>query len=268
MQTFLCLTFLFAIGAVCGWVLELFFRRLAHGKWVNPGFLHGPYLPLYGFGLVFLYLIAEIPLGGIGQIWLQYVLRLVIICVSMTLIEYLAGLIFIKGMGIKLWDYSGRRGNIQGIICPLFSFFWTLIGGGYVFLLHPAISRAVVWFTGNLYYSFFVGVFFGLFIWDLASTLKLSVRLRRFAKEYGVMVRYEELKLMLKNALDSMKMKSSFLNPFRASAEILRATLSRYVELFKNGEYFRVKKRKKGEKKSAGDKGAAEKNEGDRGETN
>ncbi|HIU59050.1 MAG TPA: putative ABC transporter permease [Candidatus Scatosoma pullistercoris] len=247
MQTFLTLTFLFALGAVFGWCMELVYRRLAHGKWVNPGFLHGPYLPLYGFGLVLLYLIAEIPLDGLDKTWLQYAVRLVIICVSMTLIEYLSGLIFIKGMGIKLWDYSSRRGNIQGIICPLFSLIWTLIGGGYVFLLHPAISRAVVWFTGNLYYSFFVGIFFGLFIWDLASTLRLSVKLRKFAKDHDVMVRYEELKLMIRNALDGMKAKSSFLNPFRASAETIRATLARYVENFRNGEY-NLKFRKKQQK--------------------
>lgn len=265
MQTFLIFTFLFAVGAVCGWVIELFFRRIAHGKWVNPGFLHGPYLPLYGFGLSLLYLIAEIPLGGISQSWLQYVVRLIIVCVSMTLIEYLAGLIFIKGMGIKLWDYSSRRGNIQGIICPLFSFLWTLIGGGYIFLLHPVVSRAVVWFTGNLYYSFFVGVFFGLFIWDFASTMRLSVRLRRFAKEYGVMVRYEELKLMIKNALDSMKQKSSFLNPFRASAETIRLTLAKYVENFRKGETFTWRKKKK---RAPEDELSVKENEGDRGETN
>lgn len=53
MEFFLTLTFLFAVGALCGWVIELFFRRLNSKKWINPGFLHGPYLPLYGFGLVF-----------------------------------------------------------------------------------------------------------------------------------------------------------------------------------------------------------------------
>lgn len=84
------------MGALCGWVLELFFRRFAHGKWVNPGFLHGPYLPLYGFGLVLLYLVASIPLDGIAQPWLRYVVLLAIICVVMTAIEYLAGIICIS----------------------------------------------------------------------------------------------------------------------------------------------------------------------------
>lgn len=244
MEVFLVLTFLFAVGAVCGWVMELFFRRFAHGKWVNPGFLHGPYLPLYGCGLALLYLIASIPLDGISVVWLRYVLLLVIICVVMTLIEYISGLIFIKGMGIKLWDYSGRPGNIQGIICPLFSFLWTVVGAVYVFLLHPVISEAVAWFTGNLYYSFFVGIFFGLFIWDLASTLKLSVKIRKFAKEYKIAVRYEELKLTIRSYLDAEKLKSSFINPFKASAEAIKESLSKYMENLKNGVY--SSKRKNG----------------------
>ena len=51
MRIVLSFIFIFYIGSTCGWILELFFRRIVHGKWVNPGFLIGPYLPIYGFGL-------------------------------------------------------------------------------------------------------------------------------------------------------------------------------------------------------------------------
>ena len=37
----------FAIGASFGWVLEVCYRSLVAGHFVNPGFLHGPYLPIY-----------------------------------------------------------------------------------------------------------------------------------------------------------------------------------------------------------------------------
>jgi len=55
----LTLAFLFFIGSLIGWGIEVLFRRLfsAH-HWMNPGFLVGPYLPLYGFSLVTLYLLA------------------------------------------------------------------------------------------------------------------------------------------------------------------------------------------------------------------
>ena len=64
MNTFLKLAFLFYIGSSLGWVLELFFRRFISGnnperKWINPGFMVGPYVPLYGTGLCILYLSNE-----------------------------------------------------------------------------------------------------------------------------------------------------------------------------------------------------------------
>lgn len=65
MNFFLTLAFLFFIGSTIGWGIEVIFRRFFSSanperKWINPGFLNGPYLPLYGFGLCFLYLLASL----------------------------------------------------------------------------------------------------------------------------------------------------------------------------------------------------------------
>ena len=107
---FLVACFLFFVGSVLGWCLEVLFRRICTAKrWINPGFLTGPYLPLYGFGVVGLFGISLIPIET-GMPWLDAILIILIMGVAMTLIEYIAGLIFIKGMKIKLWDYSDRWG--------------------------------------------------------------------------------------------------------------------------------------------------------------
>ena len=63
MNFILTLAYLFFVGSVSGWVLELFFRKFFSAsnpehKWINPGFCTGPYLPIYGFGLCALYLLA------------------------------------------------------------------------------------------------------------------------------------------------------------------------------------------------------------------
>lgn len=122
---------LFVIGSLVGWFIELFFRRfVSQKKWMNPGFLTGPYLPIYGFGVVVLYGVSNIPLGINIVAW-DVIARILIIGVGMTLIEFIAGLIFIKGFGIKLWDYSNRKGNIMGIICPIFSLAWLVVGSLY-----------------------------------------------------------------------------------------------------------------------------------------
>ena len=106
--------FLFMIGSLIGWLIELFYRRfVSTKKWINPGFLNGPYLPLYGFGLAIMYFICLIPTDW----WV----KAIIISILMTLIELIAGIIFINIMKIKLWDYSNQKLNYKGVICLKYS---------------------------------------------------------------------------------------------------------------------------------------------------
>ena len=137
----LVMAFLFFVGSVLGWCTEVLFRRVFTAKkWINPGFLTGPYLPLYGFGVAGLFAISLIPIHT-GYDWLDSILIILIMGVAMTLIEYIAGLIFIKGIKIKLWDYTNRWGNIQGIICPLFSFLWLLVCVFFYFVIVPYVIK-------------------------------------------------------------------------------------------------------------------------------
>lgn len=165
MNIFLTLAFLFFIGATLGWVLELLFRRFFSSanperKWINPGFCVGPYLPLYGCGLCFLYLIASLEQFSIirDPFWNRVVLFL-IMAVCMTVTEYFAGLIALKGFHVRLWDYSKQWGNIQGLICPKFSLAWAILGAAYYFLIHPRILHAIDWLSRNLAFSFVIGLF-------------------------------------------------------------------------------------------------------------
>ena len=107
MNLFLKLAYLFFIGSVLGWVLELFYRRFISSanperKWINPGFCVGPYVPLYGSGLCILYLLASFgdthgtdTAGG-------RVLLIAGMALSMTAIEYIAGLMSLKLMPLSL----------------------------------------------------------------------------------------------------------------------------------------------------------------------
>lgn len=220
MNILLVLAFLFFIGSVAGWILELFFRRFVSAnnperKWINPGFCTGPYLPIYGTGLCVLYLLARLEdLNWIANpVWNRVVLFLGM-AVAMTLIEYLAGLLSIKVAKVRLWDYSGMWGNIQGIICPLFSLAWAALGALYYFIIHPHILGALAWLSKNLAFSFFIGLFFGVFLIDVVHSAQLLVKLRKFADENQVIVRFEELKGAIRNRREAAKLKYHFFRPF------------------------------------------------------
>ena len=185
MNLFLTLAFLFLIGSVLGWGLEVIFRRFfsAH-HWVNPGFLVGPYLPLYGSSLCVLYLLAMLEsLMPVENPLLKKIMLFVVMALAITALEYVAGLIFIRGMKIKLWDYSDRWGNIQGIICPLFTFFWGVLSLGYYFLLYPRLRKLVEWFVAHPLASFMVGVCFGIFLIDLCFSVHLGAVVQKKAAQ-------------------------------------------------------------------------------------
>lgn len=243
MSIFLILAYLFFIGSVLGWVLELLYRNLTqkHQKWVNPGFCTGPYLPIYGFGLCVLFLLASLEQYSLikDPIWNKIVLFLSM-AVGMTLIEYLAGLFCLKVLKVRLWDYSGFWGNIQGIICPLFSLFWTILGAVYYFLIHPHILDGLHWLSQNLAFSFFIGMFFGIFIIDVVHSGNLIVKLKQFAEENEVIVRYEALKDRILESHEKYKAKYRFFLPFR-EVQPLNEILSDMQESLEK----RIKKNKK-----------------------
>ncbi len=227
--------FLFFVGSLTGWVLELFFRRFAHGKWVNPGFLIGPCLPIYGFGLCGLHFIyMMVTKFNINN----PILAIVLMGIMMTLIEFIGGLSFLKAGKVKLWDYSDMWGNYKGIICPQFSLIWTGLGAIYYFFLADYYLKLLNWFSTNLWFSFIVGFFYGIFVIDLAYSTKLLIKIRKYAKENKAVAKYEELKLKLKKFTDEAKEKYSFWFPFRNLEKINVDKLfnkhsNKFLKLFK-----------------------------------
>lgn len=231
---FLRFAFLFFLGSILGWGIELVYRRFfsknnPDRKWINPGFLVGPYLPLYGSGLCALFLLANIPVSFADNIVLEKLVLFVIMAVAMTVIEYITGVIFIVKMKVKLWDYSENWGNIQGVICPLFTFFWGVLGAFYDLFIHPHIENALSWLFDNLAFSFVIGMFYGVFILDLCYSFQVVAKVRQFAKDYDVIVKYEELKSAIRHNNEKEGV-GKFLFAFRSTIPMVEHA-KRYLEL-------------------------------------
>ena len=219
MNLLLALAYLFFIGSVFGWVLELLYRNLKsdHKNWVNPGFCTGPYVPIYGFGLCALFLLALLEQYQIlSEPFWNKVLLFAAMAVGMTLIEYIAGIFCLKCLKVRLWDYSDLKGNIQGIICPQFSAVWAGLGAIYYFLIHPYILEGLLWLSRNLAFSFFIGMFFGIFLIDVIHSSQLIVKLKTFAEENQIVLKYEGIKDHIRDAQERAASKYHFFAPFRS----------------------------------------------------
>ena len=250
MNIFLTLAYLFFIGSVLGWVLELLWRNITHHnkKWVNPGFCTGPYLPIYGCGLCTLYLLANLESVGLieNPFW-NKVLLFTAMAVGMTLIEYVAGIICLKFFKVRLWDYSKLWGNVQGIICPIFSLAWAVLGAVYYFWIHPHILSGLQWLSQNLAFSFFIGMFFGVFIIDVAHSAQLVVKFKKFAEENAIVLTYEGIKDHIRNSYLKNHERYHFFRPFHSSHP-LNDHLKEILENLEENRVNRKKKHKKEQK--------------------
>lgn len=202
----LIVLFLFMVGCIAGWFGELFFNRFIskRKKWVNPGFLQGPYLPIYGFGTVILYILSYLlNRFTLGSLLFDVIFIFFVAMIIMTLLELIGGEFFTHFMHIRLWDYSEEKFNYKGIICLRFSILWGVVSILYYFLVNPLLVRAVSLYTSHIEFSFVIGMFYGFILIDLFQTMGVSTRIRKLAKDNEIIVTYlklkDELALDIKN---------------------------------------------------------------------
>lgn len=123
----------FFIYAFIGWVVEVSYHAATIGKFINRGFLSGPYCPIYGFGAIsVIYFLTDIAEKN------KLVLFMGSIAIA-TAIEFVAGFLLEKIFHERWWDYSDRKLNIGGYVCLEFSVIWGL----FCFLLYEAVHPLV-----------------------------------------------------------------------------------------------------------------------------
>ena len=68
----------------------------------------------------------------------SWLLTLVFCGLMITLIEFAIGYVVNLKLGLNVWNYSDRKFNIMGQVCPLYTFFWMALSLPAVFLCRSA----------------------------------------------------------------------------------------------------------------------------------
>ena len=164
----------FVIFSILGWMLEMGFRSVKSRRMVNPGFLKGFYLPIYGFG-------ALIILGG-HTILDTYSLpiRSFFYFISLSVLELATGVAIEKIFHARLWDYRDNRFNIRGHVCLLYAIYWMVLATGLDLALDLFIPWALqVYKRGHLLINVVLGSI------ALAMFLDFVVSVRQRIKEHS-----------------------------------------------------------------------------------
>lgn len=106
---------LFTVYSFLGWVSETVYCFIIDKKYVNRGFLVGPFCPIYGFG-------AVLVLNLLNKYNDDLIALFVMSIVVTGFVEYITSYVLEKSFNISLWNYSNHKFNLNGRVC-----LWNLI---------------------------------------------------------------------------------------------------------------------------------------------
>jgi uncharacterized membrane protein len=125
----------FAFYSFIGWCGEVIYNYLRERRWVNRGFLSGPFFLLYGVGVSVPVILCNVH----SAFW-------TVVSISMlwaAVVEY-GGSVILERIGLSYWDYSDKPFNFHGRICleSISTFVIGLVALVYVF--HPIVVGYLV----------------------------------------------------------------------------------------------------------------------------
>lgn len=136
MEVFFRYFMYFMIYSFLGWLMEVIVTLWNKKKFVNRGFLIGPYCPIYGYGVILIVLLCSKNKTDILAVFLKAIL----IC---SILEYFTSFFMEKLFKIRWWDYSNKKFNINGRICLETMVPFGILALAIIYLLHPLVVRLV-----------------------------------------------------------------------------------------------------------------------------
>lgn len=194
---------LFVFCSVSGWMLEFIYRSWKAKKAINPGFLKGPYLPIYGIGAVLIVLcrnqlqethfllkvivyfstITGWEFAHLSEAYLQsinFVIKCFVYLSVTTGLEFFTGFIFEGYFCIRLWDYTKSRFRLKNYVCLTYSIYWLILALCFEYFFMP-LSIWIFHRVDTTFSIFFIVVLSQFMFIDVTSRMT-----RIFSRGYSI----------------------------------------------------------------------------------
>ena len=168
--TFSTWLFFFYFYCFLGWIWETCYVSVLKAKWVNRGFMRGPFLPIYGSGAIVV-LIFTLPFRtNPGLVF-------VVGMASATILEYFTGAAMEQMFHVRYWDYSNQRLNLNGHICVTSSLAWGMFSVILTLYGHTPVERLVSCMNINVLEAivFVLTVYISI---DMAESVREAINLK------------------------------------------------------------------------------------------
>ncbi len=128
---------IFVLSGIFGFIYEELFYRIDLGYFVKRGTTFGPWIPIYGFGGIFILNFANRFRKNTIQVFL-------LSGIISGILEFLTGYVLYNFLNMRLWDYNTEIwnfGNIGGYICLRSILFFAFSGIFLIYFIYPLIQE-------------------------------------------------------------------------------------------------------------------------------
>lgn len=170
---------LFMIYSFIGWCMEVLTVLIPKKKFVNRGFLIGPYCPIYGYGCLLIIILLKNNLDDP----LALFLKAIVIC---SLLEYFTSFFMEKLFNARWWDYSNKKFNINGRICLETMLPFGILACLVMYVLNPFFESKIN-LLPDLAVLIIAGILFVIYLVDNVVSFKIisgfSKTVKKVAKD-------------------------------------------------------------------------------------
>lgn len=185
---------LFIIYSFLGWCMEVIGKLIEQKKFINRGFLIGPYCPIYGCGAL---LITFLLKKYTGDPFVLFVMA-IIVCGSL---EYLTSYFMEKIFHARWWDYSQKKFNINGRVCLDTIIPFGLLGVFIMYVSNPFLLEKIEMLP-EVALNIIFGILLAIWLIDNIVSTNVISYVGKTTKEFGKSLdNTEEITKKVKEAL-------------------------------------------------------------------
>ena len=130
---------LYFIGSLLGYIIETLLKCLFFHS-MNNGILYGPWIPIYGFGIIITVLITNKIFNANKSNLNKVILSFILLVIIITTLEEVGGILIELIINKVFWKYDRMPLNIGHYISIEISLLWGLLSLLFVYYLKPFID--------------------------------------------------------------------------------------------------------------------------------
>jgi len=129
----------FFLFGFAGWCMEVTLKFIQYHRFINRGFLTGPILPIYGFGVV----LITVVVGNLASVESGVVMTFAMSMVICGIVEYVTSYVLEKIFHARWWDYSNKPMNLNGRVWIGNLVLFGLAGVAIIHIVNPVLFPAL-----------------------------------------------------------------------------------------------------------------------------